>query len=241
MRVLEPPVDENRRADDEEHERVEVKRIDHVGVGGYADRLQERREEDGRPADGRDALGPVGQVDRLVEVVGEDADDLAEAEGHEGQVVSVEAEDGQAQENARARRDAHAHEQEDEEPPRGEREEIAAEDQVGLRRPEDRPRIRAHREEGDVAQVEEAGQADHDVQPERQRHEDADLDRDLHVVGVDGPEHRHEDAERADGQRDLEPPRHPREVEEEDRALEQHEDHDRAREVRHAPRGGAEQ
>src|SRR6266853_862667 len=198
VRVLEPAVDKNRGADDEQHERVEVERVDHVAVG-------------------------------------------REAEGHERQVVSVEAKDGQAQENARARRDAHAHEQEDEEPPRGEREEIAAEDQVGLRRSEDRPRIRAHREEGDVAQVEEAGEADHDVQPERQRHEDADLDRDLHVVGVDGPEHRHEDAERAHGQRDLEPARHAREVEEEDRALEEHEDHDRAWVAGHAPRGDAEE
>mgnify|MGYP003693746611 CR=1 FL=1 len=108
----------------------------------------------------------------------------------------MEPQHGQAEQDARARRHAHPHEQEDEEPPSGSSgKQLAAEDQVGLGRSEDRPGVSAHREEGHVAQVEEAGQPDHDVQPERERHEDADLDGDLHVVGVDGAEHGHEDAE----------------------------------------------
>jgi len=59
------PVDEHSDADDQQHEGVEVERVDHVGARVDPDGLQERGEEDGRSSDGRDALGTVGEVDGL--------------------------------------------------------------------------------------------------------------------------------------------------------------------------------
>src|SRR5713101_5454112 len=241
VRVLQPPVDEHGDANDEQHDGVEVEGVDHVGARVDAECLQERGEEDGRSPDGRDALGTVGDVDGLVEIVGEHPDDLAEAEGHEGQVVTVEPQHGQAQENARSRGHADADEEEDEEPPRRQREDASAEDLIGLRRPEYRPGVGPDREEGDIAQIQEPGQPHHDVETEGEGHEDADLDGDLHVVGVDGPEHGHEHAKGDGGQEGLGPARDPREVEDQDRGLEEHEEHDRARRAGHAPGGEGEQ
>ncbi len=241
VRVLQPPVDEHGDADDQQHEGVEVERVDHVGARVDPDGLQERGEEDGRSSDGRDALGTVGDVDGLVEVVGEHPDDLAEAEGHEGQVVAVEPQHGQAQENARSRGHADADQEEDEEPPRRQREGASPEHLIGLGRSEDGPGVGSDREEGDIAQVQEPGQPHHDVETESQGHEDADLDGDLHVVGVDGPERGHEHAEGDGGQEGLGPARDPREVEDQDRGLEEHEEHDRARRAGHAPGGEGEQ
>src|SRR5499433_3549855 len=240
VRVLETAVDEDGDAHDEEHEGVEVERVDHVGIGLDADGAQEWREEDGRPADGRNPFGAVGDVNGLVEVVGEHADYLAEAQGDEGEVVAVQAQHGQAEEDTRPRGHRHSHEEEGEEPPRREREAIAAEDQVGLGRAEDGPRVGAYREEGDVAQVEEPGQPHHDVEAESEGHEDADLDGDLHVVGVDRAQHRHEHTQGKRGDQDLERAGHAREVEEKDRGLEEHEEHDGARGMDHRPRGEEE-
>ena len=70
-----------------EHEEVE-----RLGVG--------QAERHRRPADGGDALGAVREVDRLVEVVGQHADHLAEAEGDDGQVVAVQPQHRQAEQHA---------------------------------------------------------------------------------------------------------------------------------------------
>ena len=105
VRVLEPPVDEHRDAHDQQHEEVEVERIDRRwGPARCRGPAAAGSKKIGRPRDGRDALGAIGEVDGLVEVVGEDADHLAEAEGHEGEIVAVQAQDGQAEQEARSRR-----------------------------------------------------------------------------------------------------------------------------------------
>ena len=116
VRILEAAVDEHGDADDGEHEEVEVQRIDHVGVRVDADRAEDGLEEDGRARDRGDALRAVREVDGLVEVVGEDADHLAEAQCHDGEVVAVQPQHGQAEQDAGARRHRHPEEQEQEEP-----------------------------------------------------------------------------------------------------------------------------
>ena len=61
------------------------------------------REAEGAEAeriDQRDALRAVGDVDRLRQVVQEDADDLAEAERHDREVVAAELERGRAEQHA---------------------------------------------------------------------------------------------------------------------------------------------
>ena len=129
-------------------------------------------------------LGPLVRLIGLSRLLASTRIDLAEAEGHDGQVVAVQPQHRQAEQHAGDGRHREPDEEEDVEPA-GRQREAAAEDQVGVRRAEDRPGVRADREEGHVAEVEQAGQADHDVQSERQRHEDPDLDRHLQVVAVE--------------------------------------------------------
>src|SRR5207244_2830664 len=83
-------------------------------------------------------------------------------------VVAVQAQHGEAEEDPGARRDHETDEQEGVEPPRGEGEGVPAEDEVGLRRTGDRPRVGAHGEEGDVAEVEQPCEADDDVETDRE-------------------------------------------------------------------------
>ena len=47
---------------------------------------------DGSPGRSGDALRPVGDVDRRIQVVHEDAHDFAETEGHDGQVIAAQLE-----------------------------------------------------------------------------------------------------------------------------------------------------
>src|SRR5207245_10422958 len=95
---LEPAGHEDDHDNDEQDEEVEV-----LAVG-----QPERRR---RARDRRDALRTVREIDRLVEVVGENADDLAEAERDDGEVVAVEAQDREPEEDAGDRRDEEPDEQ----------------------------------------------------------------------------------------------------------------------------------
>src|SRR5919198_382910 len=215
VRVLEPAVGEDDHDHDEQDEKVEV-----LAIG-----QPERR---GRAGDRRDALRTVREVDGLVEVVGEHADHLAEAERDDGEVVAVQAEHREAEEDPGDRRHEESDEQEGEEPRAGQGEPAAAEDDVGVRRAEDGPGIRADGEERDVAEVEQARQADDDVEAERQRREDPDLRRHLEVVAVEGPDQGHQQQQGDPEEADPEPRRDPCQIDEEQRALEREEGEDRA-------------
>src|SRR5256885_3000147 len=214
VRVLESPIDHDDDGHDEEHQEIEI-----LAVG-----QSERRR---RAADRRDALGAVGEVEGLVEIVREHADDFAEAERDDRQVISVQAQDGQAEEDAGAGGDEEADEQEEVEH-RRRKGKAAAEDLVALGGARDRPGVRAHREERDVAQIEQSGQANDDVQSQRQRHEDADLGRHFEVVAVVRADQRHEDQQGKAEQTDAQPARDAREIDEEHRALEGEERQHRA-------------
>ena len=215
MRVLQPAVDEDDHHDDEQDEEVE------------ADRVRDL-DGQGRARDGRDAARPVGDVDRLVEVVGEDTDHLAEAQGHDGQVVAAEPEHGEPEQHAGAGRHGETDHQERIEPPGGQGKATATEEHIGVRRAEDRPRVGADGEEGDVAEVEQPRQAHDDVEPERQRHEDADLRGDFQVIAVVGADHRHEHEQRGREQCRAQPARDPCDVGIEQARLEDQEEQDRA-------------
>src|SRR4030095_14177971 len=206
--------------DDEDHEEQDQE------VEVLAVRQPEGRR---RPRDGRDPLGAVGDVDGLVEIVGEHADDLAEAQGDDREVVAVQPEHWQAEQNSAEGRGAQSYEEERVEPPPGQRE-AAAENDVGVRGAEDGPGVRAHREEGHVAEVQEAGQPDDDVEAERQHHEDTDLGRHLEVVAVEVADDRHQDQERDHEEAPAQELGDPRAVDEHQRALEKEEYEHRARE-----------
>ncbi|MNN30110.1 hypothetical protein D3C81_1437490 [compost metagenome] len=119
----------------------------------------------------RDALGTIGDVDRTVQVVHEDADDLAEAQRHDGQVVAAQLERWRPQQHAEG--GGHQDRDRQHEPHRqvqagGEQllDPLELVGQVG--RAKQRHHVRAHRIERDIAQVKQAGKAHHDVQAQRQ-------------------------------------------------------------------------
>ncbi len=113
---------------------------------------------DAERVDQRDALRAVGDVDRLRQVVQEDADDLAEAQRDDRQIVAAQLERRCAQQDAEQAGDGGADRQDDPE----------RQMQVEVRDGQQRVDVGADRVEGDIAQVEQAGEADHDVQAERQ-------------------------------------------------------------------------
>ena len=163
-------------------------------------RLAEAHAQDRDLVDAADALRPVGDVDRRVEVVHEHAHDFAEAEGDDREVVAAQLQGRRAEQHAGQAGDQRA--ERDHRPPRhvqavreggGDRGKGVGE----LRRREQAQHVGADGVEGDVAEVEQAGVADDDVQAERQQHvEQRDVD-DPHP-GVAG----HLDDERQHAERD---------------------------------------
>ena len=135
-----------------------------AGEGDAEERLGagEREPADAERIDQVDPLRPVGEVDRRIQVVEEDPDDLAEAERDDRQVVAAQLQGRSAEQHAeqagdpRADRQDHPERQVDPE----------------LRRGQQRVGIRADGVESDVAQVEEPGEADDDVEPERKHRVD---------------------------------------------------------------------
>ena len=104
--------------------------------------------------------GPLVMLTGCDEVVEEDADDLAEAERHDGEVVAAQLERRRAEQHAEEARDGRADRQDDPE----------RQVQIEVRAREQRVHVRAYRVERDVAEVEQPGEADDDVEAERQEH-----------------------------------------------------------------------
>ena len=113
-----------------------------------------------RPRDAGDAVRAAGEI---VPVDQHDADDLAEGERDDGEIVAAQAQHREAEDDPPERREE-----------AGERQaEPEAEPEI-LR--DQREGIGADRIEGDVAEVEQAGEADHDVQPPAEHHVGQDED-----------------------------------------------------------------
>ena len=107
-----------------------------------------------------DAGIAVGQVDPVDQ---HHADDLAEGERHDREIVAAQPQDRKAENDAPHRREHSGERQAD------------PERQAEGRR-QQRVGIGADRVKGDVAEIEQAGEADHDVQSPAQHHVDQDLD-----------------------------------------------------------------
>ncbi len=105
-----------------------------------------------------DALRSVGDVDRGVEVVHEDANDLAESQRHDRQVVAAKLERRRAEQHAEKAGDAGAERQDHPE----------RQVQAEVRRREQGVDVGADRIERDIAEVEQPGEADDDVETERE-------------------------------------------------------------------------
>ncbi len=101
-----------------------------------------------------DAVGAAGQA---LPVDDDEADDLAEGQRDDGEIVAAQPQHRKAEQHAPERRENAGERQADPE----RQPEIGGEQRVG---------IGADGVEGDVAEVEQAGEADHDVQAPAQHH-----------------------------------------------------------------------
>ena len=115
----------------------------------YGRRGREGQAEEGRLGDAGDAVGPVGDVGPIEQ---HDADDLAEGERDDGEIVASKPEHREAEHDAPKRRRGAGDRQAD---PKAQAE----------MRGEQREGIGADGIEGDIAEVEQPGEADDDVQP----------------------------------------------------------------------------
>ena len=123
---------------------------------GYAEErvgLREGHAVDRDRVDDVHALRSVGDIDRGVQIVQKDADDLAEAERHDGEVVAAQPQRRCPEHDAEEGREDRPYRQQH--PPW----QMDAE----VRRGEQRVGIGANGIERDVAQVEQPRKADHDV------------------------------------------------------------------------------
>ncbi len=153
--------------------------------------IRERDTEEGRARDRGDAGIAVGQV-RPVDQ--DEADDLAEGQRHDSEVVAAQAQDRETEDDApKGREDAGQRQADPKAQPEGGRQK-----RVG---------IGAHRIKGDVAKVEQPGEANDDVQAPAEHNINEDLD----AVIVDpleraaGAEHRDGDNGKCDEGGDAEP------------------------------------
>ena len=146
--------------------------------------VDEGNAEEGRPRHARDAGIAVGQVDPVDQ---HQADDLAEGERDDREVVAAQPQHRKAEQDAPERGEDAGDRQQHPERPRPELVEIDGEvgifgDEGDERQAvlgEQREGIGADRVEGDVAEVEQAGEADHDVEPPAEHHVDQDLDAEI--------------------------------------------------------------
>ncbi len=129
--------------------------------------------EEGRPRDAGDAVRPVRH---LVPVEQDDADDLAEAERDDRQVVAAQPQHRKAEREPETGGEGAGHRQ------------ALPEAEAEMRRYQ-RVAVGADRVEGDVAEVEQPGEADHDVEAPAQHHVSEHEDAEIEPVAVDeGPE-----------------------------------------------------
>ena len=99
--------DNDHQGEQVKHQIIHIRRTDRMADHAAEDGIEpvDRELRHGRPLDRGDALRAVGEIEGFVEVVGEHPDNLAEAEGDDGQVIAPQPQDRQAEQNAGQRRD----------------------------------------------------------------------------------------------------------------------------------------
>ena len=120
---------------------------------------------------------PSGPPVKSNQLMQHEADDLAEGERHDGEIVAAQPQHGEAEDDAPECRENAGDRQRDEEGPGQD----AVAEPVGKKDGrEQRIGIGADGVEGDVAEIEEAGEADHDVQAPAQHDVGEDQDAEIH-------------------------------------------------------------
>ena len=125
---------------------------------------------------------PLRAVGQLAPVDQDDADHLAETERHDRQVIAAQAQDRKAEQHAEGSRQQACDRQR--------LPEIQPE-----RLGEDCEAVGAHRVEGNVAEVEETGETDHDVQAPAEHDVGEDENAEVHPALVGERQHGHGDGE----------------------------------------------
>ena len=142
-----------------------------------------------------DALRSVGDVDRRIEIVHENANDLAEAQRHDRQVVAAKLERRRAEQHAEDAGDAGAERQDHPE----------RQMQAEVRRREQRVDIRTDGIERDVAEVEQSGETDDDIESECQHDVEHREIQDAHPRLAGQRRNERQERERERHQRDADP------------------------------------
>jgi hypothetical protein len=148
-----------------------------------------------------DAGDPARTVGERLPVVERHPHDLAEGERDDGEVVAAQSERWRTDDEPEEHREQHRHGHDDPEVPL----------QIEARRREYRGRVRPHGEERDVAEVQQPGLAEHEVEAHREQYVDERAGAEakpqrLHQSEV--LEQGEDDRERERGH-DEGPPRHP--------------------------------
>ncbi len=159
-------------------------------VPGSPDELNFRPNSVGRGM----SLMPFGPLVSVRPVDQHDADDLAERERHDGQVVAPQPQHGEAQQHARRRREQPGERQAGPE----------AQPEAGRHQ---REGVGADRVEGDVAEVQQPGEPDHDVQPPAEHDVGQHQHAKVEVVAPGEQRQQHREPA-ADGRHHAAAPRH---------------------------------
>ena len=147
---------------------------------------RERNAEHGRPRNAGDAVRAAGHA---LPVEQDEADDLAEGERDDGEIVAAQPQHGKAEQHAPERGEDAGERQADPE----RQSEIGRQQRVG---------IGAHRIERDIAEVEQAGEADHHVQSPSEHHIGEHEDAEVENVALVVEDHRHQKGEDQEHRRD---------------------------------------
>ena len=146
----------------------------------------QRNAEQGRARNAADAVGAAGQA---LPVDDDEADDLAERQGDDGEIVAAQPQHRKAQQHAPERGEDAGQRQADPE----RQTKIGRQQRVG---------IGADRVERDVAEIEQAGEADHHVEAPAEHHVSQHQDAEIENVALVVEDHRHQEGEDQQHRRD---------------------------------------
>ena len=148
----------------------------------------------------RNPLWPIREVEWFVQIVGQHTDHLAKTQGDNRQVITAQAQDGQPKCNPSHPGDKDRPQQE--KPEEATRIGKGRQDRKGpgdliqmpdLLRTKEGPQVGADGIEGNVTQIEQASKADHDIEPQGQRTERADLKANFQQERVTYPKNGYDD------------------------------------------------
>ena len=183
------PVGEQRQRQDQieqEHDAVGRRELDAELGGQSVLARRQRNAEQGRARNAADAVRAAGQA---LPVDDDEADDLAERQRHDGEIVAAQPQHRKAEQHAPERREDAGERQADPE----RQAEIGRQQRVG---------IGADRVERDIAEIEQAGEADHDVQSPSQHHIGQHENAEVENVALVVEDHRHQEGEDQQHRRD---------------------------------------